>query len=217
MFGKLIALIILGIVIYNLYRIYERGKIRAELIKNGNKKVTHEEVIKEQKRRDQDRIIDTLQKIEEKERSDQDKAIDKEMIKAVEKQFFHKMKENKKSWKQLGDEYEEQIAKYYKSLGYAVIERGKTLGRKDGGIDLIAKKENQTILIQCKNRKSKIKHIDIQKFLFETDKFIEENKITEEVELLYVIANDVLDRGTKWLLFNERKNLNFKVIPYLDI
>jgi len=165
--------------------------------------------------------------------SDQDDLIDKELENAItgslgnnivkatgmttEKAKMMFDDENKKSWKQLGDEYEEQIAEYYKSLGYEVIERGKTLGRKDGGIDLIAKKESKTILIQCKNRNARIKQKDIKQFLFDTDKFIEENKITEEVELLYIIANDVLDSGAKWILKNERKNLSYKVIPYLDI
>lgn len=215
MFGKLIALIILGIAIYNVYRIYERGKIRAELIKNGNKKVSHEDVVKEQNRRDQDRILSTLEKVEERKRSNEDKIIDTEIVKAMEKQFFGKKEIKQKSNKQLGDEYETQVSEYFRSHGYEVIERGKILGLKDGGIDMVAKKDNQTILIQCKNWKCIIKQKDIKQFLFDTDKFINENNIEEKVELLYIVANDTFNRGAKWTLLNERENLNFKIIPYL--
>lgn len=159
------------------------------------------------KRRNQEFV--EKKQIEEFKKDIENKIIDVEIVELSKPK-------KQKSWKQLGDEYEAQVAYYYKSLGYEVIERGKTLGRKDGGIDLIAKKENQKILIQCKNRNSIIKQKDIKQFLFDTDKFINENNIEEEIELLYVIANDVLDKGAKWTLNNERENLNFKVIPYLE-
>lgn len=216
MFGKLIALIILGIAIYNVYRIYERGKIRGELIKNGNKKVSHEDVVKEQNRRDQDRILSTLEKVEEIKRSEQNRVIDTEIVKTIEKQFFAKKEIKQKSYKQLGDEYEEQVAKYYRSLGYEVIERGKTMGRKDGGIDLIAKKESETILIQCKNWGSRaIKHSHIKEFLYNAKTFIEENKLNDEIEYLFIASNDTFDKSAKGFIYHTKEKVNFKVIPYL--
>lgn len=216
MFGKLIALIILGIAIYNVYRIYERGKIRAELIKNGNKKVTHEDVVKEQQRRDEDSILSTLEKIEERKRTNQDRVIDTEIVKTIEKQFFAKKEIKQKSYKQLGDEYEEQVATYYRSLGYEVIERGKTMGRKDGGIDLIAKKESETILIQCKNWGSRaIKHSHIKEFLYNAKTFIEENNLNDEIEYLFVASNDTFDKSAKGFIYHTKEKVNFKVIPYL--
>lgn len=212
--GTFIFIVIMSGLGYFILRMKNESKIEKFLIRQGNKKPTNQDIYEELNKRK--RILREMQfvTIQDKKQND---FIDNELIAAVENNFGKSIKENKKSWKQLGDEYEEQIAEYYKSLGYEVIERGKTLGRKDGGIDLIAKKESQTILIQCKNRNTRIKQTNIKQFLFDTDKFIEENKIIEEIELLYVIANDVLDNGAKWLLKNERKNLNYKVIPYLDI
>lgn len=216
MFGKILALIILIIAAYNVYRIYERGKIRAELIKNGNKKITHEDVVKEQKRRDEDSILSTLEKIEERKRTNQDRVIDTEIVKTIEKQFFAKKEIKQKSYKQLGDEYEEQVATYYRSLGYEVIERGKTMGRKDGGIDLIAKKESETILIQCKNWGSRaIKHSHIKEFLYNAKTFIEENNLNDEIEYLFVASNDTFDKSAKGFIYHTKEKVNFKVIPYL--
>lgn len=198
---------------YFILRMKNESKIEKFLIRQGNKKPTNQDIYEELNKRK--RILKEMQfvTIQDKKQND---FIDNELIAAVENNFGKSIKENKKSWKQLGDEYEEQIAEYYKSLGYEVIERGKTLGRKDGGIDLIAKKENQTILIQCKNRNTRIKQIEIMKFIFQTDKFIKENNIKEEIELLYIVANNVLDDGAKWTLNNERKNLNYQVIAYLE-
>lgn len=116
--------------------------------------------------------------------------------------------------KQIGDDYEAYIAKYYRSLGYTVIERGKTMGYADEGIDLIAENQNEINLIQCKNWKRRITHKDIKVFLHDTDKYINKNKINKKIELLYIASNDTFDAGAKWILKNERKNLNSKVIPY---
>ena len=65
-----------------------------------------------------------------------------------------------------GIKYEEKVAKYFRKLGYDVDERGKRLGKKDGGIDLIASNQKETFLIQCKNYKptTKINHIKVKEF-----------------------------------------------------
>ncbi len=51
-----------------------------------------------------------------------------------------------------GDAYEAATAKALKSQGYKVETTGKNLGRQDGGIDNIARKDGETILIQDKFR-----------------------------------------------------------------
>jgi restriction system protein len=55
---------------------------------------------------------------------------------------------SKLSWR----EFEEVIGEAYRRQGYAVIENAGP--GADGGIDLIAKKEGETILVQCKQWKS---------------------------------------------------------------
>lgn len=54
----------------------------------------------------------------------------------------------KLSWK----EFEDVIEAYYRERGYEVIHTG--YDSADGGIDLIAKKENEKIIIQCKHWKA---------------------------------------------------------------
>ncbi len=52
------------------------------------------------------------------------------------------------SWR----EFEEVIGEAYRKQGYAVVENAGP--GADGGIDLVAKKEGETILVQCKQWKS---------------------------------------------------------------
>jgi restriction system protein len=52
-----------------------------------------------------------------------------------------------------GKEYELKVGYYYKNLGYEVIQHGIEKGKQDNGIDVIAKKENEILLIQCKDYK----------------------------------------------------------------
>lgn len=52
-----------------------------------------------------------------------------------------------------GDKFEEQVAEYYKNEGYNVWNRSKSMGFQDRGIDLVAFKNNEVLLIQCKWRK----------------------------------------------------------------
>ena len=54
----------------------------------------------------------------------------------------------KLSWR----EFEEVIGEAYRRQGYAVVENAGP--GADGGIDLVAKKEGETILVQCKQWKS---------------------------------------------------------------
>ena len=60
-----------------------------------------------------------------------------------------KEKENNKI---KGDEFEEHVGKLLQKDGWLVTYNGKDKGKEDGGVDLIAKKEGTTVLIQCKYR-----------------------------------------------------------------
>ena len=53
--------------------------------------------------------------------------------------------------KQKGNDYERQIGRFYQQQGYKVYFKGIKEGRRDQGIDLIAYKGREAILIQCKN------------------------------------------------------------------
>lgn len=116
-----------------------------------------------------------------------------------------------------GEEYEKLISEHYRKQGYKVIENGKIQGKKDGGIDIIAKKKNELILIQCKNwRKDgayKITHNDLKTFLGNCTPYtenIDKNKI--KVERLFITSADILDSSAKAYL-SEMKYVKHLCIP----
>jgi len=127
-------------------------------------------------------------------------------------------KEIQKSNYQKGKEYEEQIGKYYQSIGYHVIYHGIEKGKKDKGIDLIATNENETLLIQCKNwEKSLIKQKHLKEFLWNCDEFIKNNTFqTLHVKKLFITSNQKIDYGVKKFMQEQYKNMNYKVIKYLN-
>lgn len=129
------------------------------------------------------------------------------------KAYGEKQKENKVK----GNAYEEQVAYYYRSKGYEVIEHGKLKGRKDGGIDLIASNSDETLLIQCKNWATrKITHVHLKEFLYNAKAFIESNDISGNINFMYIVSNEILDKSAKGFLYNANEKINFKVIPYLE-
>jgi hypothetical protein len=90
--------------------------------------------------------------------------------------------------KKIGDKYERTIGAYclLKDGCVAVELRGRRLGKKDGGIDIVAEKKDKTLLIQCKcwtnpktkrdNGKSMIYDLhDMKEFYGECSRYISEN------------------------------------------
>lgn len=53
----------------------------------------------------------------------------------------------------IGKMYERYVGYIYESQGYDVEYRGIEMGLKDGGIDLICRKQGEILLVQCKNWK----------------------------------------------------------------
>lgn len=79
-----------------------------------------------------------------------------------------------------GNEYEKFIAQKYNDAGYVVQLNGIEQGVEDGGIDLIAEKDNYAILVQCKNWFTndyyKIRQIDIKAFIGSCYIFLHNNR-----------------------------------------
>lgn len=130
---------------------------------------------------------------------------------------------NKKSKK--GAEYESLIAKLFRCRGYTVLENGKAKGKKDGGIDLVAMKPDETILIQCKNWTKgtgyTIGHVDLKKFRIEGVDFFEENieyKASNE-KMLFILSEDCLHQSAKYHLEDIKKKgkkVDIEIIPIFN-
>ena len=83
----------------------------------------------------------------------------------------------------IGKMYERYIGYLYEKKGYKVEYRGIELGLKDGGIDLICRKNNEILLVQCKNWKQEStiyeKHICQ---LYGASRFYDKNCIQKEYD-----------------------------------
>ena len=126
-----------------------------------------------------------------------------------------KYKQHKAVSKAKGDAYEQYVAKHFRDQGYTVAEHGKINGVKDQSIDLILKRDNEVILVQCKNYKAdttyKINHEKIKAFVGETAFYLQDNPIYEGYELkrLYVVSNPVLDKSAINFINNHTDKINY--------
>lgn len=118
--------------------------------------------------------------------------------------------------KEKGDKYELQILKYYKNQGYKVYPQGFIKGKSDNGIDLIAYKDNEALLIQCKNWEySQVKQEQLRIFLGDCTAYLEQNhKIfaKKNVKRIFITSSKNIDYGVKKFL--QTSNIEYKIIPY---
>ena len=126
--------------------------------------------------------------------------------------------ERMKELKQKGREYEEFVAGYYKLEGYEVNLHGIKKGKKDKGIDIICTKDEELILIQCKNWKEdssyKINHEKLKAFVGCCTEYVNENKLFDRnVKLKFITSNYILDTSGKKFL-EESKTLKYEVLKY---
>jgi len=127
-----------------------------------------------------------------------------ELLKKLKKVTPKKQTSTKTTYKEKidkGKEYEAYVAKVYRSRGYHVSEYGKQQGVLDHGIDLIAKKQKEIVLIQCKNwnenGKWEIKHKDIKAFQTDARTFVEDKPLLRSCLLTarYTISGDFIHQS----------------------
>ena len=112
------------------------------------------------------------------ERENQDEFEDEieEFIEFSDEEKGLNLEEIYKRNKQKGDEYEFFVANLYKDDGYKIYMNGYNKGVKDEGIDIIAHKGNEALLIQCKNWKNPPKQRDLKVFIADCDLYIQKNQ-----------------------------------------
>ena len=130
------------------------------------------------------------------------------------KNYSQKMKESKIK----GDNYEIYVAEHYKSIGYEVSLNGIIHGKKDNGIDIICNKNNELILIQCKNWKEnskyKVTHLILKAFIGCCSEYIIKNQLfNKKVAFHFVTSNNILDASAKKYLA-ESTTLKYKILPF---
>ena len=126
--------------------------------------------------------------------------------------------ERMKELKQKGSEYEKFVAGYYKLDGYNVNLHGIKKGKKDKGIDIICTKDEELILIQCKNWKEdsryKINHEKLKAFVGCCTEYVNEHKLFDKnIKLKFISSNYILDESGKRFL-EESKTLQYEILKY---
>lgn len=123
---------------------------------------------------------------------------------------------NARKNKQKGDKYELQIGKSYQKQGYKVYFKGINEGLRDKGIDIIAYKGKETLLIQCKNwEHSQVKQEHLRIFLGDCTAYIEQNQkifAKRSIRRVFVTSCESVDYGVKKFL--EENDMEYKIIPY---
>lgn len=117
-----------------------------------------------------------------------------------------------------GKEFEEFVAGHYKLDGYEVNLHGIKNGKKDKGIDIICEKDEEIILIQCKNWKEdstyKINHEKLKAFVGCCTEYVNEHKLFDRnVKLKFITSNYILDESGKKFL-QESKTLQYEILKY---
>lgn len=123
---------------------------------------------------------------------------------------------NARKNKQKGNKYELQIGKSYQKQGYKVYFKGINEGLRDKGIDLVAYKDKEALLIQCKNwEHSQVKQEHLRIFLGDCTAYIEQNQkifAKKNVRRVFVTSCESVDYGVKKFL--EENDMEYKIIPY---
>jgi restriction system protein len=135
-----------------------------------------------------------------------------------------KQKTTHKEKIQKGVEYEKFVARVYRSRGYNVTEHGREMGKKDHGIDLIAKKDKEIIFIQCKNwnenGKWKIRHDNIKSFQTDARTFVEQKPIFKnyKLQIRYTLSGDFIHLSAiKHIeeMKKRGKKIDYEILPMI--
>jgi Holliday junction resolvase len=127
--------------------------------------------------------------------------------------------EHMKRSKAKGDAYEKQIGEHYERLGYQVIYHGLEKNRRDRGMDLIALKAGEVVLIQCKNwsssHKYKINHEKLKVFYGEAMLFARSSEHCKGKTLIcrYITSEPIVDASGSHFLREHKGAVEHVVIP----
>jgi uncharacterized protein (DUF3820 family)/Holliday junction resolvase-like predicted endonuclease len=122
-----------------------------------------------------------------------------------------------KNMKSYGDDFEKKVGAIYEEKGYTVEYRGLELGLKDGGIDLIAKKDDKIILIQCKfwKKEDSITHKMVKEFYGNCNFYIDKQKLDRKNTIcLYAVpSHKSISKkdGTYKIFVDNHKKCRYKV------
>lgn len=132
---------------------------------------------------------------------------------------FQRAAKNKAEKIRKGKEYEYNIKCFFEKRDYKVYPNGYINGVKDNGIDLIAYKDDEAILAQCKNWVNPPKQDIIKKFIADADLFINKNQNkfkNKRIRKIFFTSCSKIDYGTKIFLeeYNQYNQIKIEYTIY---
>lgn len=94
---------------------------------------------------------------------------------------------------------------------------------KDHGIDLIAKKENDILFIQCKNwsaqSTNKVRDKEIKVTRQDVQDYKEKHPMYEmyNTKIIYIMSENVLHGSAYHYIQNHHETMEFKIIPMMNL
>ncbi|MGA1939441.1 restriction endonuclease [Arcobacter sp. YIC-310] len=118
-----------------------------------------------------------------------------------------------------GNDYEEFISNKYKSAEYKVELRGIKESFNDGGLDLIAKKNNIIVLVQCKNWKMsnsyKVNQKDLRAFVGDCFLYLKDKNLEgKKVSYHFIVSHDNILTKSAEIFLKENQFIKFKCVPF---
>ena len=106
------------------------------------------------------------------------------------------------SKEELGKRYERYIGYLYEKDGYRVDYQGILKGKKDGGIDIIAIKKKEVLIIQCKR--------------YGKDTFVHENTINQLYGALIYQKEKYPNKNVRAILYTANNNIDDEALEKLE-
>jgi len=121
--------------------------------------------------------------------------------------------------KNYGNYYEEFISNKYLDYGYDIENRGIKESFNDGGLDIIAKKDNSIVLVQCKNwsmsNTYKINQKDLRAFVGDCFLYLKDINLEGiKVSYHYIVSHENILTKSAQIFLKENSFIKFKCIPY---
>jgi len=115
-------------------------------------------------------------------------------------------------------DYSKFVADYYRELDYVVWEHGKEKGKSGQGIDLIVKKKEEIIFIQCKNKKEKkhfkIDHKEVKASRREARQFMKENPLfgNYKIKFRYTLSCNCLHATALDYIEENKDTVDYEIV-----
>lgn len=142
----------------------------------------------------------------------------KEMSLSGVNSFLSSSLEEHKKRTNYGNAYEFFISKKYEEQNYQVELNGIKKSFEDGGIDIIAIKEDSIVLVQCKNwamsNNYKITQKDLRAFVGDCFLYLKDKPLDKKVSYHFIVSHENILTGSAKIFLDKNKFIKFKCVSF---